>query len=152
MTALSAPTLKDVPVKLRPLRGLEHLFWAVDKINGFNFGIAITFRGAVAHSRWKDAFAQVQRRHPLVDAGINEDEALKTVEFPPQPDSLVVESVWGPSVMAGYEGEHFIGSTTFDGALHLVYSSFTPISGLLKAIEEKLTTASTDTSLTGEKC
>ncbi len=83
------------------------------------------------------------------DVGVSN---LKTVEFPTQPDGLVVESVWGPSVLAGYEGEHFIGSTTFDGALHLVYSSFTPISGLLKAIEEKLTTASTDTSLTGEKC
>ena len=75
------------------------------------------------------------------DVGVSN---LKTVEFPVQPDGLMVESVWGPSVLAGYEGEHFIGSATFAGALHLVYSSFTPISGLLESVHKKLSTASAD--------
>jgi NRPS condensation-like uncharacterized protein len=69
---------------------------------------------------------------------------LKTVEFPVQPDGLVVESVWGPSVLVGYEGEHTIGSATFNGALHLVYSSFTPLSGLLDATHQKIVSACTD--------
>ena len=68
---------------------------------------------------------------------------LKTVEFPVQPDGLVVESVWGPSVLAGYEGEHTIGSATFNGALHLVYSSFLPLSGLLEAVQQKIASACT---------
>lgn len=74
MKALTVSAQPGVPVKLRALSGFERLFWAVDKINGFNFGIAITFRGGIAHSRWNAAFAQVQKRHPFLDAGINEDD------------------------------------------------------------------------------
>jgi hypothetical protein len=69
---------------------------------------------------------------------------LKTVEFPIQPEGLLVEAVWGPSVLLGVEGEQMIGSATFGGALHLVYSSFTPLSGLLEAVQEKLASACTD--------
>jgi NRPS condensation-like uncharacterized protein len=74
------------------------------------------------------------------DVGVSN---LKTVEFPAC-DGLLVESVWGPSVLVGYQGEQFIGSATFDGALHLVYSSFTPLPGLLEAIQQKIATACTD--------
>lgn len=47
---------------------------------------------------------------------------LRTVEFSALerwPRSRVCV---GPSVLAGYEGEHFIGAATFAGALHLTYS------------------------------
>jgi hypothetical protein len=74
MTALSAPTLQSAPVTLRPLSALERLFWAVEKVNGFNFGIAVTFRGNLAHSQWIDAFAQVQKRHPFLNVAINDDD------------------------------------------------------------------------------
>jgi len=74
MTTLPVSALPDVRAKLRPLSGFEHLFWALDKINGFNFGMAISFRGTIAHSRWRDAFARVQKRHPFLDVGINEDD------------------------------------------------------------------------------
>jgi hypothetical protein len=73
------------------------------------------------------------------DVGVSN---LKTVEFRTLPAELAVESVWGPSVLSGYEGENFIGSATFGGALHLVYSSFTPLPGLLEAVREKILTAS----------
>jgi hypothetical protein len=56
-------------------------------------------------------------------------------------DGLVVESVWGPSVLVGHEGEHFIGVATFGGALHLTYSSFTSVPGLLDAIHETISNA-----------
>ena len=69
---------------------------------------------------------------------------LRTVEFPTLPDGLAVESVWGPSVLVGVEGEQMIGSATFGGALHLVYSSFTPIPGLLEAVEKKIVSACED--------
>lgn len=75
------------------------------------------------------------------DVGVSN---LRTVEFPSGSDGLPVESVWGPSVLAGYEGEHFIGSATFAGALHLTYSSFTPAPGLLEAIHHTISNPSGD--------
>jgi hypothetical protein len=75
------------------------------------------------------------------DVGVSN---LRTVEFPPVGDGLAVQSVWGPSVLAGYEGEHFIGSATFAGALHLTYSSFTPMPGLLEAVHETISNACGD--------
>lgn len=74
MTTLPVSVPAAVPVKLRPLSGFERLFLAIDIVNGFNFAIAVSFRGVVAHSRWSDAFAQVQKRHPFLDAGINTDD------------------------------------------------------------------------------
>lgn len=76
MTTLPVSTLSGVSARLRPLSGFEHLFWAVDKINGFNFAIAFSFSGNVAHARWKAAFEQVQQRHPFLNAGINEEDPL----------------------------------------------------------------------------
>jgi hypothetical protein len=59
---------------LRPLSGFERLFLALDKINGFNFGITVGFSSAIAEGRWRAAFEQVRRRHPLLRAGINEED------------------------------------------------------------------------------
>ncbi len=75
------------------------------------------------------------------DVGVSN---LRTIEFPPVTDGLGVESVWGPSVLVGYEGEHFIGSATFAGALHLTYSSFTPVPDLLEAIHSTISNACRD--------
>lgn len=75
MTTLPVSALPVTAAKIRPLSGFEHLFWALDKINGFNFGMAVSFSGTIAHSRWRDAFARVQKRHPFLDAAINEDDA-----------------------------------------------------------------------------
>jgi hypothetical protein len=102
--------------------------------------IATTFErvgGILAHkmdaSTLVNAFAEAVAH----DVGVSN---LRTVELPVS-DSLVVESVWGPSVLAGYEGEHFIGVATFGGALHLTYSSFTPVHGLLDAVHETISNA-----------
>ena len=62
------------------------------------------------------------------------------MEFPVS-DGLVVESVWGPSVLVGHEGEHFIGVATFGEALHLTYSSFTPLPGMLEALHGTISNA-----------
>src|ERR1700683_1356783 len=74
MTAAPVSALRVTAAKLRPLSGFEHLFWALDKINGFNFGMAVSFRGTMGHSRWRDAFARGQKRHPFLNVGINEDD------------------------------------------------------------------------------
>jgi hypothetical protein len=111
MTALPVSAPPRASATIRPLSGYERLFLAVDIVNGFNFAIAVTFSN------------------------------LKTAEFPVEPDGLRVESVWGPSVLLGVEGEQMIGSVTFGGALHLVYSSFTPLPGLLEAVSETIVNA-----------
>lgn len=74
MTAVSAPSLTSAPAMLRPLSGFERLFLAIDKINGCNFGITFSFSGVIAADQWKTAFDQVQKRHPLLNAGINEED------------------------------------------------------------------------------
>jgi hypothetical protein len=66
---------------------------------------------------------------------------LKTVEFAQIPAELTVESVWGPSVLLGVEGEHFLGSATFGSALHLVYTSFSPVDGFLEAVRKTIVEA-----------
>jgi hypothetical protein len=56
---------------LRPLSAHERLFWAIDRVNIFNFSVAVTIRGTVAHERWTRALAQVQKRHPLLNACVS---------------------------------------------------------------------------------
>lgn len=63
---------------------------------------------------------------------------LKHVDFPHLPSELGVEAVWGPSVLAGFVGEHTVGVATSQGAVHLLYTSHTPLEGLLQSVEEKL--------------
>jgi len=66
---------------------------------------------------------------------------LKHVHFPLLPDGLTVEAVWGPSVLMGYAGEHTVGATTFDGALHLLYTSHSPVAGLLEKVQKTIAAA-----------
>jgi Condensation domain len=49
-----------------------------------------------------------------------------------------LESLWGPSVFVGIEGEQMIGATTLNGALHLLHTSYTPIPNLLQTMEAAL--------------
>lgn len=74
MTALPVSALPRALATIRPLSGYERLFLAVDIVNGFNFAIAVTFSGVIAHSRWQAAFAQLQKRHPLLNAAVNIDD------------------------------------------------------------------------------
>lgn len=59
---------------LRPLSVYERLFWAVDKVYGFNFSMAVSFRGTIARARWNAAFAQAQKRHPFLNVSLNQDD------------------------------------------------------------------------------
>jgi hypothetical protein len=49
-----------------------------------------------------------------------------------------LESLWGPSVFVGIEGEQMIGAATLNGAIHLSHTSYTPIPNLLQTIETTL--------------
>jgi len=43
-----------------------------------------------------------------------------------------LESLWGPAVFVGIEGEQMIGAVTLNGAIHLLHTSYTPIPNLLQ--------------------
>jgi len=49
-----------------------------------------------------------------------------------------LDSLWGPSVFVGIEGEQMIGAATLNGAIHLLHTSYTPISNLLQTMEATL--------------
>jgi hypothetical protein len=49
-----------------------------------------------------------------------------------------LESLWGPSVFVGIEGEQMIGAATLNGAIHLLHTSYTPIAKLLQTMEATL--------------
>jgi hypothetical protein len=49
-----------------------------------------------------------------------------------------LESLWGPSVFVGIEGEQMIGVATLNGSIHLLHTSYTPIPKLLHAMEATL--------------
>jgi hypothetical protein len=49
-----------------------------------------------------------------------------------------LESLWGPSVFVGIEGEQMIGVATLNGAIHLLHTSYTPIPRLLQAMAATL--------------
>ena len=102
MTELSVTPLRSAPAMLRRLSGFERLFLALDKINGFNFGITVGFSGVVAEGRWRAAFEQVKRRHPLLRAGINEED---------------------PHAPYSRAGRMFRYRCYFDGAFHRVTGS-----------------------------
>jgi NRPS condensation-like uncharacterized protein len=51
-----------------------------------------------------------------------------------------LESLWGPSVFVGIEGEQMIGVATLNGAIHLLHTSYTPIPKLLQTMEATLET------------
>jgi Condensation domain len=45
-----------------------------------------------------------------------------------------LESLWGPAVFVGIEGEQMIGVVTLNGAIHLLHTSHTPIPNLLRTM------------------
>ena len=51
-----------------------------------------------------------------------------------------LESLWGPSVFIGIEGEPMIGVATLNGAIHLLHTSYTPIPKVLQTMEATLET------------
>jgi hypothetical protein len=120
----AARTVKSNIAKFQNLRAIPATFTRVDAIYAHKLDAATLVKAVVSNAG-----------HDLMLSN------LKTAEFLVEPDGLTVESVWGPSVLLGIEGEQMIGSVTFGGALHLLYSSFTPLPGLLAAVSDMIETA-----------
>jgi len=58
---------------LRPLAGFEAFCVHYDAVLGFNFSMAFTFQSKLPQDRWRQALKALQRRHPLLRAGIEMD-------------------------------------------------------------------------------
>jgi hypothetical protein len=54
---------------------------------------------------------------------------------------LTFAKLWGPSILAGFEGEQEIGVATINGSLNLLHTSYKPLPSLLESIEERLAAA-----------
>ncbi|HEY0181323.1 MAG TPA: hypothetical protein VGC09_00820 [Rhodopila sp.] len=52
-----------------------------------------------------------------------------------------IERLWGPSILAGFEGEQEIGASTLNGSLSLLHTSYKPLPAFLPHIEKQLAAA-----------
>jgi len=63
---------------------------------------------------------------------------LGRLQFDTSFGRLRLESLWGPAVLRGIEGEQTIGAATINGSLNLLHTSYAPLPALLRNIEEVL--------------
>jgi hypothetical protein len=120
-------------------------FWDVARGATRDLAPARTINGAAATFA---AFGQLIASGPDVNAisrfelqmCVNEMMLSNLGVLPIETDygNLTLEAVWGPSVFVGIEGEQMIGAATLHGAIHLLHSSYTPLSSLLQMAERIL--------------
>ncbi|MEJ0094947.1 MAG: condensation domain-containing protein [Methylocella sp.] len=55
--------------------------------------------------------------------------------------ALTFKALWGPSILAGFEGEQEIGVATVNGSLTLLHTSYRPLPSFLNLIEQRLIAA-----------
>lgn len=63
---------------------------------------------------------------------------LGALPFQTDYGTLILEELWGPSILFGTEGEHTIGVATLHNSIHLLYTSFSSQSTLLETGEQIL--------------
>jgi hypothetical protein len=63
---------------------------------------------------------------------------LKVSTLAEQYGELTVEAVWGPCVVWGGENEQAVEAVTHRDRLHLVHTSYKPVSGLLEKVVETM--------------
>jgi hypothetical protein len=66
---------------------------------------------------------------------------LGIVALPEAFGALRLDAAWGPTVALGLVGGQVIGAATFNDRLHLVYTSYAPVTGLLDQIKAELSGA-----------
>jgi hypothetical protein len=54
---------------------------------------------------------------------------------------LKLQSIWGPAVLLGFEGEQMVGVSTLNGSLCLLHTTHAPLPSLLDLMEEVLISA-----------
>lgn len=77
----------------------------------------------------------VQQASDILASGFGCDILLSNlgpVDVPEAYGDLTLRSMWGPSVVMGFDGEQTVGVTTFMGRLHVLHTSYSPTAGLLQ--------------------
>ncbi len=85
-----------------------------------------------------------KRQIAALMAGLNFEINISNLGILPIETSigaLTITTLWGPSILAGFEGEQEIGVATVNGALGLLHTSYKPLPSLLEKIEELLIAA-----------
>jgi hypothetical protein len=66
---------------------------------------------------------------------------LGEVPYETRVGPLRLEALWGPSVFVGVDGEQMIGVCSIESTIRLVQNSFTPLTGLLEGVAQRLSQA-----------
>lgn len=66
---------------------------------------------------------------------------LGVLPFAQEFGHVKLESLWGPSVLIGTEGEQTVGVATINGAIHLIHTSYKPAPDFLATAEKALAVA-----------
>jgi NRPS condensation-like uncharacterized protein len=74
VSAQPAFNMPEILETLRPLSSHERFFWTYDKVKSFNFSVVASFSGRKDLANWHAAFAQAQKKHPLLNVSINDDD------------------------------------------------------------------------------
>jgi hypothetical protein len=99
---------------------------------------------AASVERWKTLMGSRPSRSELAAFSLdrlNAEIALSNLgQLPFEPDfgSLRLEGLWGPCVFGAIADEQIVGVATVGSKIHLLYSSYSPIPGLLEAAEARL--------------
>ncbi len=99
-------------------------------------GSRVEFRRMFANAHDGETIVQMVRGHMRPDFILSNlgDPGLET-----QVGRLRLEAVWAPAILMGTrEDQQFLGAATANGRLSLLYSSYSPIPGLLEVIESTL--------------
>ncbi|HTF66621.1 MAG TPA: condensation domain-containing protein [Edaphobacter sp.] len=112
---------RSVTNELAPLRTVE--------------GLSIVFSGFRRLMSTSPDVAQVAAFELQVCACEGMVSNLGILPFETSFGKFKLESLWGPAVFVGIEGEQMIGVVTLNGSMHLLHTSYTPIPKLLQAME-----------------
>lgn len=76
---------------------------------------------------------------------------LGALSIPVRYGPLELDQVWGPAVSLGFADEQSIGVNSLNGRIGLVYTSYSPIEGLLTGVWNELTVMSSVNQDAGER-
>jgi hypothetical protein len=132
-------------------RNASESFWAVARraTQGLN---APGARDAIC--------AQTQGQRKLLNSGLDAVGAIKIRQnalardimltnlgrprFRTEIGRFKITSMWGPSALSGYPGDHTVGVATVEGCAHLTLASRSPLPSMLELAEDILIAASKD--------
>jgi hypothetical protein len=119
-------------------RSVKNELAPVRTVEGLSTGLSTVFSGFRQLMSTSPNVAQVAAFELQVCACEGMVSNLGVLPFETSFGVFKLESLWGPAVFVGIEGEQMIGAATLNGAIHLLHTSYTPIPKLLQTMESAL--------------